>query len=203
MQALVYSRYCSSTSLQTVLVFRDEDGARWAMEAFEQCMEENLEGVERDINPRSKRPPKRGAVVVTGASSGIGEACTLALVGEVYTVFGGVRKIEQGEALERKGKKGTIPTLLDVTARSSIERAHVRVVPRARSGGSGLHLISDDPSVRRLWCGLGTGPGATRGRDRGLLAWLIPPQEEQDARSHPSPDGGTAQPDQQRSDRGP
>ncbi|MDQ3910841.1 MAG: hypothetical protein M3305_03465 [Actinomycetota bacterium] len=51
--------------------------------------------------------------------------------------------------------------------------------------------------------GLGRARELLGARDRGLLAWLIPPQEEeQDARSHPSPDGGTAQPDQQRSDRG-
>jgi NADP-dependent 3-hydroxy acid dehydrogenase YdfG len=48
----------------------------------------------------SAQPGERGAVVVTGASSGIGMACAQALVEAGFDVFAGIRKPADGRALE-------------------------------------------------------------------------------------------------------
>ena len=41
----------------------------------------------------------RGAVVITGASTGIGQACALSLDTLGFRVFAGVRRTEDGESL--------------------------------------------------------------------------------------------------------
>lgn len=63
------------------------------------------------------------AIVVTGASSGIGEACALRLDELGFRVFAGVRKESDGEALRRKASERLIPMLLDVTEAASIASA--------------------------------------------------------------------------------
>ena len=47
----------------------------------------------------AEQSPRRGAVVITGASTGIGRACALDLDGRGFRVFAGVRKDEDGERL--------------------------------------------------------------------------------------------------------
>ncbi len=64
---------------------------------------------------------------MTGASSGIGEACALRLDQMGFLVFAGVRKDEDGEALRRKASPRLTPVLLDVTQASSIQSAAVTV----------------------------------------------------------------------------
>jgi len=71
-----------------------------------------------------------GKVVVTGASSGIGEACALRLDQLGFHVFAGVRKQADGDALKSKASERLTPILLDVTSVPSIARA-------ARSVGDG------------------------------------------------------------------
>jgi len=44
----------------------------------------------------SEQTQSRGAVLITGASSGIGRECAIALDQLGFTVFAGVRKIEHG-----------------------------------------------------------------------------------------------------------
>ena len=74
----------------------------------------------------------RGAVVVTGASSGIGEACARRLVGLGFTVFAGVRKPQDGERLQRE-ISGVTPLVLDVVDADSIAQA-ARTVADATGG---------------------------------------------------------------------
>lgn len=62
-------------------------------------------------------------VVVTGASTGIGEACALRLDRLGFRVLAGVRKAEDGEALRAKASDRLRPVLLDVTDGGSIARA--------------------------------------------------------------------------------
>ena len=64
---------------------------------------------------------QRGAVVVTGASSGIGEACARRLAGLGFQVFAGVRKPEDGERLARE-IAGVTPLRIDVIDADSIAR---------------------------------------------------------------------------------
>lgn len=67
------------------------------------------------------------AVVVTGASSGIGKACVFRLAELGFRVFAGVRKDADGEALRSKASERLVPVLLDVTDEGSIAAA-ARVV---------------------------------------------------------------------------
>ncbi len=64
-----------------------------------------------------------GSIVITGASSGIGEACALHFHGKGYRVFAGVRRPEDGEALRQKTSERLTPLLLDVTDRGSLAAA--------------------------------------------------------------------------------
>ncbi|RCJ15910.1 short-chain dehydrogenase/reductase [Nostoc sp. ATCC 43529] len=65
----------------------------------------------------------KGSVVITGASSGIGEACAIYLDKLGYQVFAGVRREADAEALKCKALKKTIPIILDVTDEASIKTA--------------------------------------------------------------------------------
>lgn len=80
-----------------------------------------------------------GTVVVTGASTGIGETIALELDRLGARVFAGVRRDADGEALRSKASDRLTPVLLDVTDAASIAAAARQVgdaVPEA--GLSGL-----------------------------------------------------------------
>jgi len=64
--------------------------------------------------------PKRGAVVVTGASTGIGEACARRLSRTGFRVFAGVRGDADGARLETPGDGRIRALKLDVTDGTSI-----------------------------------------------------------------------------------
>ena len=76
-------------------------------------------------NPTAALPDsrRRGTVVITGASSGIGEACALHLDSAGWSVFAGVRREEDATALRVKASSRLRTVLLDVTDGASIERA--------------------------------------------------------------------------------
>jgi NAD(P)-dependent dehydrogenase (short-subunit alcohol dehydrogenase family) len=76
----------------------------------------------------------RPAVLVTGASKGIGEACVLLLAAQGYRVFAGVRREQDGEALQRAGGASITPVLLDVTDPAQIAAA-AALVRNASAGG--------------------------------------------------------------------
>jgi NAD(P)-dependent dehydrogenase (short-subunit alcohol dehydrogenase family) len=82
-----------------------------------------------------KLPPK--TVFITGASSGIGEACAIRLDKEGFHVFAGIFPNESdGERLKRKTSERLTPVFVDVTDAQSISSAKEMI---ARSvGGSGL-----------------------------------------------------------------
>ena len=65
----------------------------------------------------------QAAVVVTGASTGIGRTIALALDANGFRVFAGVRKEADGLALSREARHGLTSVLLDVTDESAIGRA--------------------------------------------------------------------------------
>jgi NAD(P)-dependent dehydrogenase (short-subunit alcohol dehydrogenase family) len=63
---------------------------------------------------------RRGAVVVTGASTGIGRACALRLDRLGFQVFAGVRRDADGKALKKKARGNLTPIRLDVTDDAAI-----------------------------------------------------------------------------------
>lgn len=64
-----------------------------------------------------------GAVLVTGASSGMGKACALCLAQAGYTVFAGVRKERDAQMLKQEGSSRLIPVILDVVDNHTIAAA--------------------------------------------------------------------------------
>src|SRR5579859_1540586 len=67
--------------------------------------------------------PSTGAVLVTGASSGMGKACALRLSQAGFTVFAGVRKERDAQMLKQEGSSRLIPVILDVTNEQTIMQA--------------------------------------------------------------------------------
>jgi NAD(P)-dependent dehydrogenase (short-subunit alcohol dehydrogenase family) len=89
--------------------------------------------------------PSGGAVVITGASTGIGRACALALVTLGFQVFAGVRKAEDGESLRRASAARLTPIFIDVTDEQSIAAA-VEEVSR-EVGDAGLAGLVNNAGI--------------------------------------------------------
>jgi NAD(P)-dependent dehydrogenase (short-subunit alcohol dehydrogenase family) len=70
--------------------------------------------------PRRMAQQSRGAVVVTGASTGIGETCAMHLASIGFRVFAGVRKPEDAERMRAAGHE---PLTMDVTDEQTIRSA--------------------------------------------------------------------------------
>lgn len=90
-------------------------------------------------------PISRGAVVVTGASSGMGRACALLLAQAGYTVFAGVRKEHDAQVLKQEGFSGLIPVILDVTNTHTIAEASQKV--HEAVGAAGLVGLVNNAGV--------------------------------------------------------
>ncbi len=67
--------------------------------------------------------PRKSAVLVTGASTGIGAACALTLADMGWHVYAGVRKPEDGQALQSRSNGQIRPVILDVTQADTIREA--------------------------------------------------------------------------------
>ena len=80
----------------------------------------------------------RGAVVVTGSSTGIGRACALHLDRLGFKVFAGVRKEADQERLSGEASERLEPLILDVTDSEHISRAAERVSEATGGGLAGL-----------------------------------------------------------------
>ncbi|MBR9989822.1 MAG: SDR family NAD(P)-dependent oxidoreductase, partial [Gemmatimonadetes bacterium] len=95
---------------------------------------------------RSRRVfDSRPAVLVTGASKGIGEACTLRLARDGFRVYAGVRRDADGMALVGQAGDAVIPVLVDVTDGTQIAEAAERI--DSECGERGLQALVNNAGV--------------------------------------------------------
>ncbi len=85
------------------------------------------------------------SVVVTGASTGIGAACALALDQLGYRVFAGIRNPADGERLQQQAGPRLMPIRLDVTDSASISAASHTVA--AMVGDRGLAGLVNNAGI--------------------------------------------------------
>jgi len=69
----------------------------------------------------------KGAVVITGASTGMGEYCAIGLAQRGYRVFAGVRKAADGEMLRKQAPSGLEPLIIDVVNEAQVRESAVTV----------------------------------------------------------------------------
>ena len=87
----------------------------------------------------------RGSVVVTGASTGIGEATATRLAAQGFTVFAGVRKEADAERFNSRALPGLRPLMIDVADGESVKRAAAEVTEAV--GNSGLKGLVNNAGV--------------------------------------------------------
>lgn len=85
------------------------------------------------------------AVVITGASTGIGAACALHLDRLGFAVFAGVRRPEDGAALRQSSSDRLVPVELDVTDPPTIQKSHALV--SGATGDRGLFGLINNAGV--------------------------------------------------------
>jgi NAD(P)-dependent dehydrogenase (short-subunit alcohol dehydrogenase family) len=90
------------------------------------------------------------AVVVTGASSGIGRAAAMKLARSGFRVFAGVRKEEDAEALEETAPAGRLkPLFIDVTEEHLVASAASTVEEAV--GGEGIAGLVNNAGIGEAW----------------------------------------------------
>lgn len=89
--------------------------------------------------------PRGRAVVVTGASSGLGECCALHLDGLGFDVFAGVRRQADGDRLVAASSGRLRPVLLDVTDGPGVAAAAAAVGEAI--GGRGLWGLVNNAGI--------------------------------------------------------
>jgi len=86
-----------------------------------------------------------GSVLVTGASSGIGEACALAFDKLGWEVFAGIRREVDGKNLREKASARLRPVHVDVRDLASIDAAVKEIGERV--GESGLTAVVNNAGI--------------------------------------------------------
>jgi NAD(P)-dependent dehydrogenase (short-subunit alcohol dehydrogenase family) len=89
--------------------------------------------------------PGLRSVVITGASSGIGQACALRLHRSGFRVFAGVRTEANAQAISQQASERLHPLFLDVTIPESIAAAQ-RTVQEAVQSGT-LHGLVNNAGI--------------------------------------------------------
>jgi NAD(P)-dependent dehydrogenase (short-subunit alcohol dehydrogenase family) len=84
----------------------------------------------------------KGYILITGTSSGIGEACTHHLAGLGFNVFAGVRKQEDAERIAGPRVE---PVIVDVTDDASVSAAAEHI--RAGAGNTGLAGLVNNAGI--------------------------------------------------------
>ena len=87
----------------------------------------------------------RGFIVVTGASTGIGEATATRLASQGFVVFAGVRKETDAERLRSQSLPGLRPLMIDVADAESVKRAAAEVTEAV--GNSGVKGLVNNAGI--------------------------------------------------------
>lgn len=90
---------------------------------------------------------RKGSVLITGASTGIGRATALYLDRQGYRVFAGVRKQTDAQSLKEEGSDSLTPVTIDVSSRRSINSAKSEV--RRVVGRDGLEALFNNAGIGR------------------------------------------------------
>ena len=94
---------------------------------------------------RMRTAKPQGAVLVTGASSGMGKACALRLSAAGFTVFAAIRKERDAQEIKAAGSPRLIPVILDVTKAETISQAVQSV--RDGVGNEGLSGLVNNAGI--------------------------------------------------------
>lgn len=86
-----------------------------------------------------------GSILVTGASTGIGEACALAFDRLGWEVFAGVRRDEDGKKLQEKSTARLRPVFVDVCDVASIDAAVAAIGEKV--GDKGLTALVNNAGI--------------------------------------------------------
>jgi NAD(P)-dependent dehydrogenase (short-subunit alcohol dehydrogenase family) len=98
---------------------------------------------EQKLNSEPVRSPKY--VLVSGASTGIGEAVVNRLASQGWTVFAGIRKSTDARRLEQRNPQQVFPLYLDITKPDQIEQAVQQI--RQMSGTTGLYGLVNNAGI--------------------------------------------------------
>jgi NAD(P)-dependent dehydrogenase (short-subunit alcohol dehydrogenase family) len=85
----------------------------------------------------------RRSVLITGSSTGIGEACAARLAGAGWKVYAGVRKPDDGERLTERHPGDIEPVIVDVCDQTSIQA----VIDHITAAGTGLDALVNNAGV--------------------------------------------------------
>lgn len=88
----------------------------------------------------------KGAVLITGASTGIGKACALLLDHSGYRVFAGVREAQVAKGLQAEASERLTPIRLDITQAGQIASA-VKTVKEASGTNIGLAGLVNNAGI--------------------------------------------------------
>lgn len=83
------------------------------------------------------------AVLITGSSTGIGEACTARLAAAGWKVYAGVRRPQDGDRLTAAHSGDIEPVIVDVCDQSSIDAAIAHIIAE----GAGLDALVNNAGV--------------------------------------------------------
>src|SRR3954470_3835028 len=83
--------------------------------------------------------------LITGTSTGIGEACVARLAERGWTVYAGVRRAEDGDRLKARHAGDVRPVILDVAKTGDITRVVAEVTVEV--GDRGLQALVNNAGV--------------------------------------------------------
>jgi NAD(P)-dependent dehydrogenase (short-subunit alcohol dehydrogenase family) len=87
----------------------------------------------------------QGNVLITGASSGIGEVCAISLARLGFRVFAGVREKSAAEKLARLDVENIVPVFIDITNPAMIDEAFELIAEK--TGAQGLYGLINNAGI--------------------------------------------------------